>query len=200
MGVRRVGVCIGNHIIFAVTSIVAKITGSNSYRRPSLAFNSAVTETTSESPFFTNHSFEPTTMKEPRGKAEIAQRASVRADQIKSIHEMLQSDIQFLSYRSARYYNRKRDRRLTLKGGDKTELLRRNIRPKRLTNKLDYTKLGPFRIRRLRSLQITNCTRPQHANSSDIPYILVETCQRKRPIPRTPPGIDPDRQAKEYEV
>lgn len=71
-----------------------------------------------------------------------------------------QRDIQFLNYRSARYYNTMRDKGPILKEGDTSYLLRRNIKPKRLSNKLDHSQSGPFRIRRLRGLQITNCTRP----------------------------------------
>jgi hypothetical protein len=47
-----------------------------------------------------------------------------------------------------KYANRKRIEGLTLKGGDKVYLLRRNIKSNKLTKKLDAVKLGLFKILR----------------------------------------------------
>jgi hypothetical protein len=47
-----------------------------------------------------------------------------------------------------KYINRKRLKGLTLKGGDKVYLLRRNIKSDKLTKKLDIVKLGLFKILR----------------------------------------------------
>ncbi len=44
------------------------------------------------------------------------------------------------------YANKKRDRKSTLKKKDKAYLLRRNIKTKRSSNKLNYTKLESFEI------------------------------------------------------
>ena len=62
------------------------------------------------------------------------------------LHKELQKNIQFLNKRSALYVNKKRDKDSTLKEGDKVYLLRRNIKTKRLSNKLDHIKLEPFKI------------------------------------------------------
>jgi hypothetical protein len=40
----------------------------------------------------------------------------------------------------------------TLKEGDKVYLLRKNIATKRLSDKLDHKKLGPFKIAKIKSL------------------------------------------------
>jgi hypothetical protein len=40
----------------------------------------------------------------------------------------------------------------TLKEGDKVYLLRKNIATKRLSDKLDHKKLGPFEIAKIKSL------------------------------------------------
>lgn len=45
-----------------------------------------------------------------------------------------------------RYYDRTRSLAPTFKKGDKVYLLRRNIKIKRLSDKLDYKKLGLFKI------------------------------------------------------
>ena len=47
-----------------------------------------------------------------------------------------------------KYANRKRIKGLTLKGGDKVYLLRRNIKSNKLTKKLKIVKLGLFKILR----------------------------------------------------
>ena len=44
------------------------------------------------------------------------------------------------------YVNSKRIKGLSLKEGDKVYLVQRNIKTKRLSNKLDYKKLRPFPI------------------------------------------------------
>ena len=46
----------------------------------------------------------------------------------------------------AKFVNRGRSERLDFKEGDIAYLLRRNIKTKRLSNKLDYKKLGLFKI------------------------------------------------------
>ena len=98
------------------------------------------------SSFFANYGFESETLKEPRKFAEIAQKAMIQIEQLQLLHKELQKNIQFLSKRSALYVNKKRNRDSTLKEGNKVYLLRRNIKTKRLSNKLNHIKLKPFRI------------------------------------------------------
>src|SRR6266700_5613292 len=45
-----------------------------------------------------------------------------------------------------RYYNKKRSKGPALKRGDKVWLLYKNFKSRRLSKKLDYIKLGPFKI------------------------------------------------------
>ena len=47
-----------------------------------------------------------------------------------------------------RYYNLKVFKGLNLKGGDKVWLLYKNILNRRLSKKLNYIKLGPFKIKK----------------------------------------------------
>ena len=55
-------------------------------------------------------------------------------------------DIKRLNKTAKRYYDKKRIKGPILKKGDKIYLLRKNIKIKRLSSKLDFTKLGPFEI------------------------------------------------------
>ena len=47
-----------------------------------------------------------------------------------------------------RYYNLKVFKGLDLKGGNKVQLLYKNILSRRLSKKLNYVKLGPFKIKK----------------------------------------------------
>jgi len=55
-------------------------------------------------------------------------------------------EIEFLAKRIAKFANRGRSKGLDFKEGSIAYLLRRNIKIKRLSNKLNYKKLGLFKI------------------------------------------------------
>ena len=55
-------------------------------------------------------------------------------------------DIEFLLQRLVFYYNKYRSRGPILKEGDKVYLLRKNIETTRPSKKLNYIKIGPFKI------------------------------------------------------
>jgi len=111
-----------------------------------LTFNSVTTEVISMSLFFANYEFESKTLKKSREFAQIAQKATIQIEQIHLLHKELQKNIQFLSKHMTLYANKKRDRESTLKKRDKAYLLRRNIKTKRSSNKLNHTKLESFEI------------------------------------------------------
>ena len=46
----------------------------------------------------------------------------------------------------AKYYNLRRSRGLDLKEGDRVQLLYKNFKSRQLSKKLDYVRLGPFKI------------------------------------------------------
>ena len=96
--------------------------------------------------FFANYEFKSETFKKSRRFAKIAQKARLQIEQIQLLYKKLQKNIQFLNKRFILYVNKKRDKDFTLKKKDKVYLLRRNIKIKKSSNKLDYTKLESFRI------------------------------------------------------
>ncbi|KAF4476546.1 Transposon Tf2-9 polyprotein [Colletotrichum fructicola Nara gc5] len=112
------------------------------------AYNSAVGESTKESPFYLNYGFEPTAYGEPRaGPAAVKAVASVR--QIKDTQENARKELEFVRQRMTKFSNKRRIEGPTLKEGDSAYLVRRNIKTKRPNDKLDYKKLGPFKISRV---------------------------------------------------
>ncbi len=111
-----------------------------------LTFNSVTTEVISMSSFFANYEFESKTLKESREFAQLAQKATLQIEQLQLLQRELQKNIQFLSKRMILYANKRRDRESTLKKRDKAYLLRRNIKTKRSSSKLNHTKLESYRI------------------------------------------------------
>jgi len=66
--------------------------------------------------------------------------------QLQLLQKKLQKDIQFLSKRMILYANKKRNKKSTFKERNKVCLLRRNIKMKRSSNKLNHIKLEFYKI------------------------------------------------------
>ena len=62
------------------------------------------------------------------------------------LYEQLALDIEFKSQRIIEYANKKWSAGPLLEKGDKVYLLRKNIKIKRISNKLDFKKLGLFEV------------------------------------------------------
>ena len=73
---------------------------------------------------------------------------TLKVEELKNLYQELATDIQFISQYTILYYNRKYSVGPELKEGDKVYLLRKNIRTKRPSNKLDHKKLGLFKIKK----------------------------------------------------
>jgi uncharacterized Zn ribbon protein len=63
------------------------------------------------------------------------------------LYQELLRDIKFITMKSLIYYNKKRSKGSSLKKGDSIYLLQKNIKIKRLSLKLDHTKLRPYNIK-----------------------------------------------------
>ena len=165
-----------------------------------LAYNSAATETTEVLSFYANYGFNPAT-NEARGLVTIAQWARVQVNRLKDLHEMLQRDIKFASERSAVYHNKKRDRGPTLKERDKVYLLRRNIKTKWPSNKLNHTKLRPFWIAKTKGSVNYELELPLTMRIHPVFHVsLLEPADPEMPIQENPPEIDPESQDAKFEV
>jgi hypothetical protein len=77
----------------------------------------------------------------------VSEEAEEVIDTINYIQTQLSRDIEFMNLRMAIYYNRKHGSAPDLKKGEKVWLLRRNIKTKRPSQKLDHQKLRPFVIK-----------------------------------------------------
>ena len=93
----------------------------------------------------TNYRFNSETS-ESRELVKVVLKVKVQAECLQNLHKTLQRDIKFISKRSAVYYDKKKDRELTLKERGKVYLLQQNIKTKWSSKKLNYIKLESFRI------------------------------------------------------
>ena len=102
--------------------------------------------TTKETPFFANYGLNPTLVGEPIGNQPLAESSRLLVSGVRQLHLQLSRDIKFLNLRIKRYYNQGHQKGPNLKKGEKVYLLRRNIKTKRPSSKLNHLKLGPFKI------------------------------------------------------
>ena len=109
------------------------------------AYNSADTSTTKVSPFYANYGYEPEAYREPIEGTE-AQSATERATKIRDLQKELRQELLFVQERMTTYANKKRLKVPTLEEGDKVYLLRKNVKTKQPSDKLDYKKIRPFQI------------------------------------------------------
>jgi hypothetical protein len=110
------------------------------------AYNSAKSESTQTSPFFANYGYQPEAYRQPRKDDTKAEQAMLLVEKLQGLHTQLATDIEFNNQRSAAYANKKRSMEPPLQRGDKVYLLRKHIKTKRPSTKLDFKKLGPFEI------------------------------------------------------
>jgi hypothetical protein len=110
------------------------------------AYNSSKSESIHTSPFFANYGYEPVAYTQPRKDDARAEFATKMVNELVQLHKQLAKYIAFGNVKSAMYANKKRSVGPPLERGDKVYLLRKHIKTKRPSAKLDFKKLGPFEI------------------------------------------------------
>src|SRR5436305_12022705 len=80
---------------------------------------------------------------------EMAKVALQEANTLKTLYEQIHKDIEFTNIWIIKNANKKRVQEHSYKEGDKVYLLQRNIKTKRPSNKLDFKRLGLFRIKKV---------------------------------------------------
>src|SRR5436305_8673029 len=79
----------------------------------------------------------------------MAKIAIQEANILKTLYKQIHKDIEFTNIWMIRNANKKRVQEHFYKEGDKVYLLQQNIKTKRPSDKLDFKRLGPFRIRKV---------------------------------------------------
>ena len=118
------------------------------------------------------------------------------AGNLKKLHQELHKELTFIQQRMAAYANKKRSEGPTLKEGDKVYLLRRNIKTKRPSDKLDWKKLGPFKINKQISSVNYQLSLPQGMRIHPVFHVsLLEPAPKNAKLDRTTETTN-----EEYEV
>ena len=150
------------------------------------------------SPFYANYGYNPEPYRDVIEKAGTSLDADTTARKIKGLQEQLLRDISFYALRMKQYHDKGRRDAPTLKRGDKVYLLRRNIRTKRPSNKLDFKKIGPFKILEKRSTVNYKLELPKGMRIHPVFHIsLLEPAPKNAKI-QTDIEVEPDEG--EYEV
>ena len=98
-------------------------------------------------PFYINYGKYPSIEKKLIDIKPIAEKAQILVQRLKELQNILKEDLEFISQRIAKYANKKRSKGLDLRKEGIVYLLRKNIKTKQSSDKLDYTKLELFKIK-----------------------------------------------------
>ena len=93
-----------------------------------------------------NYGFHLRTGGEATETREGSARAIIRTEKLEQLHTQLAKDLEFLAAKSACHYDKRRSEGPDLKEGEPVYLIQRNVKTKRPTSKLDFTKLEPFQV------------------------------------------------------
>ena len=110
-------------------------------------YNTTITETIKILSFYANYGYN-SKMTKHETTAVRAQRARMLVEQLITLHKKLSMNLQFISLRAKRYYDRDRSEEINLKVRDKTYVLRKNMKTAKKNNKLNHVKIEPFKILR----------------------------------------------------
>jgi len=106
------------------------------------AYNNGYQETIKNTPFFANYGINP----EYEMIGHIIQGRKTKPEEMTQLHESLRTEMVAAQLRQKEYYDQHRKPDPNLQSGDMVWLLPRNIKTTRPSKKLDYKKIGPFRI------------------------------------------------------
>jgi len=76
----------------------------------------------------------------------LIQGKGTKPEDMNQLHESLRNEMVAAQLRQKEYYNVRRKPNPNLQSGDMVSLLPRNIKTTRPSKKLDYKKIGPFKI------------------------------------------------------
>ena len=98
------------------------------------------------SPFKANYGYKLKTLLTLRQAKKTSETAKERIKKLIQLYRNLHKLVKLVQECIKRYYNQKVSKGLNLKEGDKVYLLTKNFESKRPSKKLDYVKMGLFKI------------------------------------------------------
>jgi len=106
------------------------------------AYNNGYQESPKHTPFFANYGTNP----EYQAIGHLIQGKTTSPENMSQLHDTLQAEMTEAQIRHKEYYDAQRKPDPNIQQGDMVWLLPRNIRTTRPCKKLDYKKIGPFKI------------------------------------------------------
>jgi len=105
-------------------------------------YNNGYQETIKNTPFFANYRINP----EYEMIGHLIQGKQTKPEEMSQLHESLRNEMVAAQLRQKEYYDLHRKRDLEQHSGDMVWLLPRNMKTTRPSKKLDYKKIGPFKM------------------------------------------------------
>ena len=106
------------------------------------AYNNGYQETIKTTPFYANYGRNP----EHQLMNHMSMGKETSAENMENLHQILQEEMKNTEIRQKENYDQHRKPNPNLKSGDMVWLIPRNIKTTRPSRKLDYKKMGPFKI------------------------------------------------------
>jgi hypothetical protein len=97
-------------------------------------------------PTYANFGFTPNAFRDAREAKDINPAAILKSDDLRELHQEIRIELEFVRNRMKNYYNPKRIKGPSFKEGDMVYLATKNISTKRLSKKLNYKYIRPYRI------------------------------------------------------
>jgi transposase InsO family protein len=153
------------------------------------AYNNTTHASTGISPFFANYGFHPRFSLEIPGDS-VNPSVEERAMRLGHVQQNLMAELKLTQEWQKKQADRRRKDHPNFKVGDKVWLLRKNIATTRPCAKLDYKRLGPFKIAKLVGLVACQLELPPQFKIHNVFHVSLLEPYHDNPIPerhREPP-------------
>lgn len=111
------------------------------------SYNNSIQSSTRHSPFMANYGFHPRFTFTPQStNPGIAASSETFCNNLQALHKTLQEELKLAQQQQAAYYNEYHRPTPEYQIGDSVYLSSKNIKTLRPSDKLDYKRLGPFKI------------------------------------------------------
>jgi hypothetical protein len=135
------------------------------------------------SPFFANYGFHPRFSLEIHGDS-VNPSAEKRAKRLGQVQQNLMAEVKLTQEWQKKQADRRRKDHPNFKVGDKVWLLKKNIVTTRPCAKLDYKRLGPFKIAKLVGLVACQLELPPQFKIHNVFHVSLLEPYHENPIPK----------------